>query len=169
MIVSRYCFIHTVFVAVTAVFVVAVPRSAQCCTCIALPSEISPREAESYSLIIDAKVIGLEYFDPSQNENPELGFESDVRVIVSVNRSWLGSVPEQLTLWTLSEESACGYQFKVGSSYLVFVRKGYETVGLCGRTCNIEAAAEIEAQLNEVFGKPIILKSDRSTQHDKGA
>ena len=128
------------------------------------PREISAHEAESYSLIIDATVTSLEFSDPSQNENPEMVFEADVRVTVTVIRSWLGSVPRQFTLWTHSATSACGYPFKVGSSYLVFVRKGHETVGLCSRTCNIEAATELETQLNQIFGEPLRLTSDESTQ-----
>lgn len=151
---------HVLVITITFL-IVATARPAQCCSCMTYPREIPPREAESYSLIIDATVTSLELVDPSQNENPEMVFEADLRITVTVNRSWLGSVPGEFTLWTHSATSACGYPFKIDSSYLVFVDKGNETVSLCSRTCNIEAAGELETKLNNIFGKPLRLEPGR--------
>ena len=168
MTVSRHCLGRKAFVIAAALLVSAAARPAQCCSCIRPPEEITERDAEMYSLIIDAKVTGLELFDRSQNENPEMIFETDVRVTVSVNRSWLGSVPRQLSLWTHSTESACGYPFKVGAEYLIFVYKEQETVSLCSRTCKSYLSAEIESELNELFGEPLILTHDESTHDQNG-
>jgi hypothetical protein len=65
------------------------------------------------------------------------------RVVLAVTQSWRGVSHETVTVETAILESACGYPFEVGQSYLVYTEPGDRLqVSLCSRTRSAAGADE---------------------------
>ena len=154
------------FGVVTFTLTVAAIHSANpafACTCWRESAEFTSGEAESYSLIVEAKVIGLELIDRRTNENPTDGHrEADLRVKLEVIRSWTGDAPNHLELWTHSSEASCGYPFRIARQYLVFVSKGSRFVDLCSRTTESAPVMPIKRELGKWFGQPLTIQPQES-------
>jgi hypothetical protein len=69
-----------------------------------------------------------------------------------VLKSWKGVRARRMIVYTLSESSLCGYDFKTGHSYLVYSSSGKEAVlytDICTRTSELETAAEDLKELGQ--------------------
>jgi hypothetical protein len=65
-------------------------------------------------------------------------------VKIKVKEFWKGQMSKEVTINTRSSSAACGYEFEVGKSYLIFAKSsddGNLTTGLC-LTNEIEKAEE---------------------------
>ncbi len=85
------------------------------CSC--MPLDKTPQQVvDSGGLIFSGKVVSIHSY----------GFSSEVEF--EVLRVFKGAASQRTAIRTPSSESACGYPFKVGESYLVFPDKGYITL-----------------------------------------
>ncbi|HYG64571.1 MAG TPA: hypothetical protein VEL74_18470 [Thermoanaerobaculia bacterium] len=77
------------------------------------------------------------------------GLSSTVRL--RVEKGWKGAKCGEVTVVTSADSAACGYDFQVGQSYLVYAdkQKGKLNVSLCSRTSLTSQAGEDLAALGE--------------------
>ncbi len=111
------------------------PAVGEACTC---PPNPTPQQAHEYSaLVFQGTVTAV---DPS----PEIPIAKQVSMVVS--RMWKGEPVSTIKLLTASQGNMCGYDFKVGRSYLVYAirdaKTGTISTNLCTRTAPLESAGE---------------------------
>jgi MYXO-CTERM domain-containing protein len=113
-------------------------RPAAACTCAETPFEA---QRESAVAIFEARVTAIDV-------DTEHGAS---RVQLSVVQTWREAEHEHVTVVTASMESACGFSFEVGRSYLVYASSieadGAYRVSLCSRTRPMESADDDRALL----------------------
>jgi hypothetical protein len=129
-------------IAVLIVAVLAAPRPAAACSCVQPPP---PKEAmEQSAAVFEGTVTDVR--EAHGNEVREMSFEVDLRV----GRRFKGAEADMVTVITAENSAACGYNFEVGQTYLVYAdasdSDGQLSVSLCSRTARIEdAAADLAA------------------------
>lgn len=115
------------------------PRSAHACSCAFGPAKT---EIERLRENLTSEYVGAVFVGAVQQarlENPDAeSFSSidPVFVTFSVDQVFKGKVAHQFTLTTARFESSCGFDFREGATYLVFVREtsileGQWNSGLC--------------------------------------
>lgn len=104
------------------------PTPAEACSC----AMESPEEAIARAgAIFEGRVASITAADGTN------------RVVLAVTQSWRGVEHESVTVETAALESACGYPFEVGQSYLVYTEPGEALrVSLCSRTRSAAGADE---------------------------
>jgi shikimate kinase len=72
-------------------------------------------------------------------------------VQIRVEKVWKGAKCGEVTVTTALDDAACGYNFEVGQSYLVYAtkEKGKLSVSLCSRTSLTSQAGEDLTALGE--------------------
>ena len=113
---------------------------AQACSCL---SQTPEQAFESAGAVFEGRVLETQM----EQGRPE-GSLPRVRVRFGVVQSWKGVKSEQLWAITPSAREACGYDFQVGRSYLVYASSGGSemTVSSCGHTKPIaEAQTELKS------------------------
>jgi hypothetical protein len=83
--------------------------------------------------------------DVRKPQGNEMSLEVDLRV----GRRFKGAEADTVTVLTAENGAACGYNFEVGGTYLVYADEndGQLAVSLCSRTARIEDAADDLAAL----------------------
>ncbi|HEX8746697.1 MAG TPA: hypothetical protein VF717_05805 [Pyrinomonadaceae bacterium] len=78
-----------------------------------------------------------------------------VEVIFAVNTSWKGAERKVLSVFTASQSAACGYNFRRGTTYLVYAgeSQGKLATTICSRTKRLGDAREDLRELGA--GKPM--------------
>jgi hypothetical protein len=106
-------------------------RPARACSCLPPPPPTIALEQSDFVFegrAFSTRVVG---------QMAEFSFE--------VDRVWKGDVEAQLSLQTAQNSAACGRNYQIGQSYLIYARHGSEGAifdGLCSRTRTIAAAGE---------------------------
>jgi uncharacterized protein (TIGR03382 family) len=106
-------------------------QSADACSCMQQEREAAFDQASS---VFEGQVQSVDPVD-----------EMRVRVRMTVVQTWKGADVEEIEVTTSSNSAACGYNFEVGQSYLVYadaLDDGSQGVSLCSRTARVEDAAE---------------------------
>ena len=107
--------------------VLALPKPAQACSC--APAG-SPAEALAEAdAVFAGKVTAIK---PLGHPPFRLSSADPVEVEFQVNRVWKGPRLETTVIETELSETSCGYEFKKGGTYIVYVHDG--RTGLCTRT-----------------------------------
>lgn len=126
--------------------VLAGAAAAEACSCAPPPR---PKKAlEQAAAVISGKVTKVE--DAGEGEKV---------VAIEIAASWKGGEEKEITLYTANNSAACGYDFKKGTSYLVYahmVKRGEVKVlgtNICTRTALLTEAKEDLKELGE--GKKI--------------
>ena len=104
--------------------------AAYACSCVAPPP---PKEALAASdAVFTATVLAI---DTTQTNR---------QVRVRVESSWKGAKCGEMTIVTGLNDADCGYDFQVGTSYLIYAdrNKGNLTTGICTRTTPTAQASE---------------------------
>ncbi|MFC0472185.1 hypothetical protein ACFFHM_17160 [Halalkalibacter kiskunsagensis] len=68
----------------------------------------------------------------------------ELAIVVEVDRVWQGVEDSQIILYTATNSASCGFEFQVGSEYLIYALEnedGYD-VSLCSRTALVVDAKE---------------------------
>ena len=123
--------------ALTLIFSLAAADAALACSCAPAPP---PQEAlQQAAAVFTGTVVGVD----------TAGVTNTVRL--RVERSWKGAKCGEVTVVTSADSAACGYDFQVGQSYLVYAerQKGKLNASLCSRTSLTSQAAEDLAALGE--------------------
>lgn len=117
----------------------------------------SPSEAfQESTAVFTGKVINVRSDDYSRT------------VQFDVDRAWKGVSQRTSTLATAGSDASCGYDFKEGTSYVVYAHGSKESLeaSLCSRTTPVADAYEDLAYLGEgyvpVAGQPVIEKTPSS-------
>jgi hypothetical protein len=99
--------------------------------------------------------------------------QQDLDVTIDVITVWKGSVGEEITVTTMDNSAACGFQFEVGNEYLVYTYEADDSVqvSLCSRTTLIDHAGEDLETLGEgapVADGPTVVASSDANDDDNG-
>lgn len=146
----------SVLAALTLAAVFIAPRSASACTCAdsRMPCALDSRGAA----IIVGTVLELVPVAPASPTASSHVPQRTYRVQISEVFNGSGKPGDVVTVTTPDGESACGYNFRVGTEYLVYAEPGSGTLttSLCTRTSPLQAAAEDLALLREIKeGHPV--------------
>jgi hypothetical protein len=166
----RYTSIITLIVLVSMLLnLFTVPEEAYACSCAYQPD---PKKAlEAAHIVFAGKVLDVKedvWVDPK--EGSVYGWRKAVRF--EVNQVWKGvDQKEFIVLTNAGGESACGFDFEIGKSYLVYSYKNnradkdeWET-GTCSRTNLLSAAKPDLEQIGQ--GQKPSVKVDLSSEMKK--
>jgi MYXO-CTERM domain-containing protein len=121
---------------IAVIAALAAPRQAAACSCVPPPP---PKEAmASAAAVFEGTVTGVRAQQDGMSREVEL----------QVGRRFKGAEADKVTVITAESSAACGYNFEVGGTYLVYAgeSEGQLAVSLCSRTARVEdAAADIAA------------------------
>ncbi len=132
----------------TGAAIAAWPSPAQACSCIKAPP---PRDAaDAASVVFEGTVTGM-----TEEPGGAGGFAYRLFTL-DVERTWKGDEAEQLTIRTMNNSAACGREYEIGETYLVYAREieGRLSDNLCSRTRRIADASEDLAALGSPPGTP---------------
>lgn len=122
-----------IIIAATVLILACEVSSSRACTCLP-PSPPAQAVAEADAVFL-AKVISFE----------EMPARSERRARLAVIKIWKGRPAEADSVFTALNSAACGYDFQVGETYLIYADKretGQLWTHLCTRTAHISEAGE---------------------------
>lgn len=140
--------------------------TAYACSCVAvIPQEESFEKSKA---VFSGTVLGV-----TLEENPvqELigSGHSYKKVKIDVGKAWKGISTKTVTVGTAQHGAACGYDFEVGTKYLVYARGGGQrfdtdlSAGLCGRTM-VLATDKAQSDLEKLGeGEQVSASTDEET------
>jgi hypothetical protein len=116
--------LHSVLSAAVAVVALAATSPALGCTCLPLRVEVRYLHAE---IIVQGFVVEAEAPEPSEEDiagRRDYVFSSGdmLRYKVIVTKTWKGTVPDTVFVYSERGESECGYRFELGAEYLIYCR-----------------------------------------------
>jgi hypothetical protein len=107
--------------------------------------------------VFDATVTSIEVVDPA-DPRPELRIGREYLVKLDVREAWKDGQTGLVEVVTDLYEASCGYSFKVGRRYLVFVRKrpfdGRWTTSICSATQEYDGTGDAAAFLASLRRPP---------------
>ena len=107
------------------------------CTC--LPSENATKELEQSTAVFCGRVLEV------RRNQQETGLFTRVEAVFEVERIWKGVEKRTINVFTSSQSSACGYEFKKGKEYLVYASRDAEgrlITSICSRTRRMKEAGD---------------------------
>lgn len=116
------------------------PVQVMACSCMA-PGSASEELSKS-SAVFSGTVTGIQSIGNSK------------QITLNIDRSWKGDVASSTKVSTGMDSAGCGFEFEVGSSYLVYATQseGELYTGLCSRTALLSSAsADVLA-----LGEPVV-------------
>lgn len=146
----------TQFKEITSSFLLAVlfslwPFIVEACDCVSPGPKASVDRAD---IVFSGKVLEINYLDKQEKQT----LEPQVEVILSVDKTWKGSVIEIVSISTLDNQWSCkGFHFVQGERYLVFAnadvnasaRKKWVIDHTCNGTVPLSAAQNVLQFLNQ--------------------
>ncbi len=130
-------------ISLLAVWLLLQPERSYACSCI-WPDSPSEELANSAAVFM-GRVVSVREFERGDNSANSL---DPTTVEFDVQTVWKGSNYSTMFLTTFRDESACGFQFREGETYVVYSHDG-STVNICNRTRRLSDAAPDLAELGE--------------------
>lgn len=103
-------------------------QTAAACSCI---NPSSPDAARRQASVVFAGHVTN--MDSTERAGMLLGLK---KVTLQVSEVWKGSISSEADVWTQQTDAACGFDFQIGKSYLVYTHRplDFEISSLCSRT-----------------------------------
>lgn len=114
--------LRVTFFAASVLFILSFAHTSQACTCLP-PPPVAQAVAEADAVFL-GKVVSFA-LAPSQTER---------MARFALLRVWKGRPAEVSEIFTPENEAACGFDFRVGETYLVYANK-YDSGALCTHIC----------------------------------
>ena len=130
-------------ISLLAVWLLLQPERSYACSCI-WPDSPSEELANSAAVFM-GRVVSVREFERGDNTANSL---DPTTVEFDVQTVWKGSNYGTMFLTTRRDESACGFSFRKGETYVVYSHDG-STVNICSRTRRLSDAAPDLAELGE--------------------
>ena len=130
-------------VSLIALWFLVEPEPSYACEC--FPPGSPSEELANSTAVFMGQVISIREFERSDNSTSGA---DPTTVEFDVQTVWKGSNYGTMFLTTRRDESACGFSFRKGETYVVYSHDG-STVSLCSRTRRLSDAAADLAELGE--------------------
>ncbi|MBD2847835.1 hypothetical protein IDH44_21790 [Paenibacillus sp. IB182496] len=126
---------------------VAVPRQAQACSCVAPGTPLEEMEAKD--AVFSGTVLGAIVEEPNRADGT-ISSADPVFATFDVDKVWKGEIEQQAQVNTVRSSASCGVDFEIGTAYIVYAKFGEDGMlhaSLCSRTAPLTLAGDDLAQL----------------------